>query len=233
MNQLQQFFATILEKSGAVVDVLDPEGLEVLVPPAMQQALRLPEWARLGFGAELPVNAQRVGLESELMERMGALLGEHGRHTRRIFNPSNPPLNHPERIVEHHLALLNATYRLQEVKPAWSRYSILRFRYTAISDEKRDGVLDFGCNLANGATLDALLPELLAAMDTQQALPALPLGAQCPILWQPRQVLEMLPRALPPRIDHLLGTFFKGMTLARNVISNDCWRTTLICVARR
>jgi hypothetical protein len=211
LNQLQQFVATLLEKTGAVVEVIEPEGLEVLAPPPLQQALQLPEWARLGFGAELPAQAQRVSLESDWMERLAGLLGEHGRWTRRVLNPDNPPPGSPERILQHSLELLNATYRLQGVQPAWTCYQILRFRYTAISDEKRDGILELGFNLANGATLDGMLPDLLAGSEALEALPEPPAGTVFSLPWERPQFTAILERSLPPRVRHQLEPFFKGM----------------------
>jgi hypothetical protein len=220
MNQLQQFFATLLEASGAAVEVIDPEGLEVLAPLAVQRALDLPEWARLGFGAELPDNAHRVTLESQMMERVSALLGEHGRHARRILAPGNPPLANPERILEQNLHLLNATYRLEGVAPAWTCYQILSFGYTAISDEKRDGILEFGFNRANGATLDGMLPELLTSAEALASHPASPfdfaqdrpMPALPPLPWERQQFSAILERALPLRLRHHLQPFFKGMS---------------------
>jgi len=210
MTLLQQFFAELLEKSGAVLDVIEPEGLEVLAPPHVQQMLQLPELARLGFGAELPAAAQRVGLDSELMGRAGELLGQQGRHLRRIYRPENPPPNNPERMLLHTLELHNATYRLREVAPAWTCYVILRFRYTAVSDDKRDGVLDFGVNRGTGATVDDMLPELLLATQSLATLPALTVKLQFPP-WTQQHVQTMLERALPPRVHLKLEDFFKGM----------------------
>ena len=54
MGDLQQFVAELLEEHGAVVEPVDPEGLDVLVPPSVQRALDVPEVARFGFAAELP-----------------------------------------------------------------------------------------------------------------------------------------------------------------------------------
>jgi hypothetical protein len=212
MNQLQHFYGAVAEKYGAVVDAIDPEGLEVLAPPPLQQALRLPEWARLGFGAELPPQAQRVSLDTDLLERLEGLLGEHGRYVRRVLVPDNPPPGHPERVLEHTLELPNAVYRLRDVAPTWTRYLILRFRYTAISDEKRDGILDFGVNLANGATLDGMLPALLSAAELQSSSPTMALPALPAPAW-PRDFLPtLLARALPPRLDRQLESFLAGMT---------------------
>jgi hypothetical protein len=52
MSDLRQFVAEVLERRGAVVEVLGPDQLEVLAPAALQQQLGWPELARLGFGTQ-------------------------------------------------------------------------------------------------------------------------------------------------------------------------------------
>ncbi len=211
MNPLQQFVAELLEQEGAVVEPIEPEGLEVLAPAPLQQALRLPELARLGFGAELPADAQRVSLESDWMERLAGLLAERGRRLEWIVAMDNPAPGSPERILQHGLDLLNATYRLQGVEPAWTRYLILRFRYAAVSDEKRDGILELGFNLANGATLDELLAGLVAGAMELEPLAAPPTGVDLPSTWQPQRLQPILERALAQRVGRQLEPFLKGM----------------------
>ncbi|MBI2841789.1 MAG: hypothetical protein HYX78_00145 [Armatimonadetes bacterium] len=234
MNQLQSFEKVVLEKHGAVVEIIDPEGLEVLAPPSVQQALRIPEWVRLGFGAELPPDAQRVSLDVELLERLGSLLDEHGRYTRLVLMPDNPAPGHPDRILEQTLALQNAVYRLRDVQPAWTRYLILRFRFSAISDEKHEGLLDFGYNTANGATVDGMLPELLngvkahldrAGHADRLGFPLIgtglssdgagfPLdgpGFEIPAPQSMRLSPESLERVLTPRLSLRLDAFIAGM----------------------
>ncbi len=143
---------------------------------------------------------------------IGGLLGERGRQARRILSPSNPPLADPERVLEQNLDLRNATYRLDGVTPAWTCYEILSFRYTAISDEKRDGIVHFGLNRANGAAIDGMLSDLLAGAE---ALPSQPLATAPlipPLPWDRGQFTALLGRALPPRVRHQLAAFLGGMT---------------------
>ncbi len=211
MNPLQQFVTELLEQEGAVVEPIEPEGLEVLAPASLQQSLRLPELARLGFGAELPADAQRVSLESDWMERLAGLLEERGRWLEWIVAVDNPAPSSPERILQHGLELLNATYRLQGVEPAWTRYLILRFRYAAVSDEKRDGILELGFNLANGATLDELLAGLVAGAMELEPLAAAPTGVDLPSTWPAQRLQPILERALAQRVGRQLEPFLKGM----------------------
>ena len=79
-----------------------------------------------------------------------------------------PPLNAPERIVEHTVQLPNATWRLIGVRPAWTRYLLLTFRCTALSDEKRDSEIGSRA-YRNGLDGQARLDEsgILAAVYRQ------------------------------------------------------------------
>ena len=158
MNPLPELVGELLSLEGALVEPVEPEGLEVLAPDALQRALDLPEWSRLGFGAELPEGARRLSLESEWLGRLGNLLGDGGRTLTRTLPASRAAPGDPERLLHHGLTLTNATYRLREVRPAWTRYLVFTFRYAAVSDEKREGLLLFGLNTTNGATLDEWSP---------------------------------------------------------------------------
>ena len=210
MNPLQRFAAGLLELQGAAVEPLEPEGLEVLTPPELQEELQLPELARLGFGVELPPEARRVGLESDWLERLAGLLGEHGRWQRlAIGTEAQASAGDPERILRHGLELLNATYRLKSVEPAWTRYLVLVFRYSALSDEKREGIVWLGLNLNNGATLDAMLERLLdeLANAPRGEVPA----AALPEPWTGERLIRVVQRALPGRIEQVLAPFVRGL----------------------
>src|ERR1700730_16073683 len=79
MSELREFVADLLERRGAAIEALDPDGLEVLAPVPLRQAMGWPELARLGFGAERSQGAIAIGLEGDWLERFGALLADEGR----------------------------------------------------------------------------------------------------------------------------------------------------------
>ena len=212
MSELQQFVAELLEERGAAVEPVEPEGLDVLAPPDVRETLGLPEIARLGFAAELPPGARRVGLEPDWLDRLGRLLGERGRSSRLVIEQDLPALSSPERMVEHALQLQNATWRLVGVRPAWTRYLLLTFRCTALSDEKRDSVLRLGINLANGSTLDGMLDRLWQHLEEPGIEPGrAPPETALPAPWEAAVLAERLERMLPVRVQGRLDPFIGSM----------------------
>ena len=122
MGRMQCFVASLLTQHGALVEPVEPEGLEVLAPLPVQQALGLNELSRLGFSATLPDGAERVGIESDWLDRCGQSIGERGRYMRLVLRSEAPAPSDPQRVLEHALVLDNASIRLVDVVPGWTRY---------------------------------------------------------------------------------------------------------------
>ncbi|MGH6815478.1 MAG: hypothetical protein ACREC6_07230 [Hyphomicrobiaceae bacterium] len=162
MGELRDFVAEMLDRHGAAVEAIEPDGLEVLAPEPVREALGWPELARLGFGAQRPEQAIAIGLEGDWLERFGTLLGARGRWAERHVIPQGAVAapGDPQRILEHTLSLPNAIWRFQSVTPAVARCLMLAFRYTAVSDEKREGLVWLGFNLATGAAVGNILTQL-------------------------------------------------------------------------
>ncbi len=236
-NRFRNFAARLLEHEGALVEPIEPEGLEAMLPENLQQALRASEFLRLGFAAELPEAAERASLESDWLERFGELLGERGRRLKFAVSATVPPPGHIERTVEHNAVLQNAVYRLAQIEPAWTRYLIFIFRYTAISDEKREGIFKFGFNLINASAIDPMVDQLLAMALDEGATEAVtkPASAQLPVDWTDERLKRAVIRAMPARVREHLSYFVQGMQrrldrdLARvheyfNDLREESWR---------
>ena len=119
MTALRDFVADLMERRGAAVETVEPDGLAVVAPPEVRTALGWPELARLSFGAETRAGARRIGIEGEWLERFGALLDVHGRYAQRQMTCDPPPvLGNPERLLSHALDLPNAVWRFQGQRPA-------------------------------------------------------------------------------------------------------------------
>ena len=156
MGALRDFVADMLASEGAEIEPVEPDGLDVLAPEPLRAILGWPEFARLGFGATLPAGAMAIGLEGDWLDRFGGLLGERGRFAERQLDAGNVAApGDPERLLERALDLPNAVWRLRDAKPAWTRCLLLAFRYTATSDEKREGIVWLCVNQGTGAILDS------------------------------------------------------------------------------
>ncbi len=165
MSELRSFVADFLEAEGATVDFSGEEALDVLPSGPVCAAFGWPEdLVQLGFGASRPLGTVPIGLEGDWLHRFGKLLGARGQvGVRQLPRPETPTPNSPERLIERALQLPNAIWRLVGQSQTWTRCLLLAFRYTATSDEKREGVIWIGFNLGTGATLDATLLARLRA----------------------------------------------------------------------
>ncbi|HWF93333.1 MAG TPA: hypothetical protein VG291_00075 [Xanthobacteraceae bacterium] len=166
MSELRDFVADLLESKGAVIEALDPEALDVLAPAPMQKAMGWPELARLGFGTERAHGAIPIGLEGDWLDRFGALLGDEGRWSAREVRPAVAVAapSDPERLLGRTLDLPNAVWRFQSMAATTTRCLLLGFRYTAVSDEKREGLIWLGFNLGTGAVVNDILARLRPAL---------------------------------------------------------------------
>ena len=162
MSDLQAFVADLLERRGAAVEAVDSHELAVLAPGHVRKSMGWPELSRLSFGTERSRDAIPIGLEGDWVDRFAALLGDEGRWGMREVSPANgmPPLSDPQRVLDRALDLPNAVWRFQGSTATLARCLILAFRYTAMSDDKREGLIWLGFNTGTGAVISDLVPLL-------------------------------------------------------------------------
>jgi hypothetical protein len=138
MIDFRDITARVLAAEGTIVEEIDPDGLEMVVPERIRAVLSLPEWCRPGFGVVLPEKAARVSLESDWPDRLERILGSRGRVFSAALVEEFLPLSAAEleRRVRHSLVLENATLRVLGGEQALTRYPLLIFRVTCSSEEK-------------------------------------------------------------------------------------------------
>ena len=215
---MQGFVADLLTQGGALVEPIEPEGLAVMAPPAMQGMLGVDEFCRFGFGATLPAGAQRVGIESDWLSRFEGVMAQRGRWSRQVICPPTRKAPDAGPLLDRELVLDNATCRLLDAAPAWTRYLVLEFRFTALSDEKREGTRSLAINLATGAIVDALSERLepSAGLDDDTTPPD---DSALPADWERGRLIDRIRRALPWRVESALAPFVTGLRrrLARDL----------------
>jgi hypothetical protein len=204
MSELQDFVAGILECEGAVAEACAPDRLDVLSPPALQKLMGWRELERLDFGAEHTAGSIRIGLEGDWLARFGSLLDGKGQWAeRQLASPAAPTgPNDPEHMLGRALDLPNAVWRLQGQRAAMARLLVLAFRYSAVSDEKREGLIWVGFNQSTGAVIDGVAARLLPGVlrETEWQAPDV---AACEAAG-PRWETQALEARLRPLLDHRL-----------------------------
>lgn len=224
MGELQEFVADLVARNGAAVEPLGPDELEVLSPPLVQQSLGWPELARVGFGPHRSDGVIPVGLEGDWMERLAVLLHDQGRWSERevqleeVAAPSDP-----QRVLDRALILPNAICRLQGVAETRTRCLILTFRYTAVSDEKREGLISLGINTGTGAVINDFLPELRPMLEqmpvrgTPNPATVLAAGPR----WRSAAIEARLRPLIDRQVREELEPFLRAM---RRRLARDCQR---------
>jgi hypothetical protein len=210
-DRLRAFVGTVLTRAGALVETVAPDVVEVLAPAAVRDALALPELSRLGFGAAPPPGVRRVGIESDWLDRFDRLFEQRGRTLRRVLCPELRLPAEPENVLAHELALDNATHRLLGVAPAWTRYLLFVCRYAAVSEEKREGLLSLGLNLATGALPDAVLTGVMPWLEGAEDDAPMPSAEALPAVWEASRIEDTLARAITPRLEAALAPFLKTL----------------------
>lgn len=214
MSDLRDMLAKTLVAQGALVEPIHPDGLEILAPPHVQEALSLPEWSRVGFGTVLPEKAVRVSFESEWAQRLVRLLGDRGRHVTLDLQTSAPapPAADLERELRRALVLENATFRLSDVTLAVTCYFLLVFHVISTSDEKREDIVHLCLNESNGTLADRSTGLLLRKLREDSAfIGAGPTQPELPLRLSQQRVRELAGRLLPAKVRALLIPFLTGM----------------------
>ncbi|MBI4455892.1 MAG: hypothetical protein HY644_08340 [Acidobacteria bacterium] len=214
MRSLREVTADVLTLAGAVVEAAAPEGLEVVAPMEVRQALSIPEWSLLGFGTELPYGARRVALEPDGIFGLRRLIQDRGRYLRMWLQPeiSAKPPRDLEQWIAQQITLENATFRVREVTPAKTRYLLLSFRLAVVSDEKAEDLIQLCVNESNLAIADSMVEPLLKRLAEGNGWNLVD-GSDfdLPPPWSARRVEEYSTKVLPPRVKLRLAPFLAGM----------------------
>lgn len=151
MNRgLQEVIAGILTYSGAVVEKRAGGEMEVVVPPEVSQALRIPEYATLAFtfdGAQS--DAVYASYDSDLFASIKNLLGNKGAVAFASVEHYIPKMEKAAAQIVGRSFFENATFRPDFTETSDITYLLVFFRYTALSDEKHEGIVPVLMNCMN------------------------------------------------------------------------------------
>jgi hypothetical protein len=220
-EMLRELVAGVIAQSGGVVEPAGTLGLDFVAPEPVQRSLLLPEFGRLSFGPDSVSGAERVSFESDWIERLEALMGDRGKLGRAVVQVDVPHLSNPSRILEHGFVLNNAVYRLIDTAPVSTLYLLLAFRYTAVSDEKRTGIVELLLNLGTGSTpfdFIAQIREAVYQCGTLHPDDAARFSGSLSARWSSDSIAKAIRTALAGEISRDLSPFVAGM---RRRLSRD------------
>jgi len=212
MSDLKSFFSRMLTAKDAIVEPIEPDGINLLLPRSLQQSLKLPEFCRLGFGPITPDNAEKVTLNTDYLECAGEILGNDGRFLSLSYNgqssykwPSNPDL-----LLQKNMGLTNAAYRLKDTKKTTTSYLLLTCKAVAISDEKREDVLHLCINEGSGCVAEAMENRLISyvrSISNKDYMKAEKIDATLPL----QKVAELAIKQLPVLVEKKFAPFLSAM----------------------
>ncbi len=144
----------ILTHNGAIVEKMDDGCLEALCPDSLSTALGLGEHAVLCFAYDKAENgAIYASYDSELFKALSGLLKGKGEFSVGSFKSSLPNTEKLLKNIHESVALNNATFRMEKTEIKNISYLLCYFRYTAISDEKQEGIMQVLINELNLSTM--------------------------------------------------------------------------------
>ncbi|MGH7833030.1 MAG: hypothetical protein ACREQK_05255 [Candidatus Binatia bacterium] len=138
ISPLSDFTARLLTESGAVVEP-SGEGLEVLLPAEVAGALEIPEHVKLSFlgGSSEGIS---VSYDSEVLKRMARLVGNRGMFSTVGLAPSSLRLEKIEDRLDEKVAFHNAVFQVDRKEERLISYLLGFSKYSALSDDRQEGV---------------------------------------------------------------------------------------------
>lgn len=191
-HTFQRAGAQILTLSEGVVEQSDGDSLDVLLPPAVAKKLGVPEEARLRVttpadipdvpspgvaipgvsGPHGPGRAAHVlTYSAETLEKLSSLIGVRGtlqeRYARRLY------LKHEGigSAVTGYFSPLNGLGNVKSSRMQTVSYLICNAQYTALSDERKEGVVETALNEFTGRPVEDVCAMLRQAETAQASLP--------------------------------------------------------------
>mgnify|MGYP001567648673 FL=1 len=144
----------ILTYNGAIVEKMNDGCLEALCPDSLSITLGLGEHAVLCFAYDKAENgAIYASYDSELFKALSGLVKGKGEFSVGSFKSSLPNTEKLLKNIHENVALNNATFRMEKTDIKNISYLLCYFRYTAISDEKQEGIMQVLINELNLSTM--------------------------------------------------------------------------------
>lgn len=160
MANLFNFTKEILKRNGALVEEKGGD-IEAVFPAPLADLLGVKEYGNFVFSSEKK-NGTYVSFDSKIFAKMKELLPNNkGRFSVAAFPPSKLHADKIKKKIESRIILNNAVFKISEEGEKPILYLLAFFKFTALSDERQEGIMPI---LINEFNLSA------KKLDTEQAL---------------------------------------------------------------
>lgn len=157
--------AAYAARAGALVDVGDT-AVEILAPPPLAAALGVRAHGRYAAVAGPDADPAWVGFGSPILERLLDVVTRDVPWSAQRWTPALPVRDSAARAAVERFVLRNAVFDLQSVVVGHAWRVAVFARYTAVADDRRDGLVDTAVALTSGAEV----PHFWAALPARGEL---------------------------------------------------------------
>lgn len=169
---LPEVVANILTLEGGITVHSDEGTLEYLLPSAISERLRVPEYGKIVFSYDSSGDAIIPGhYNSELFRSLEKLLWEKGKISSAVCVPVTPSVEKMARVVSSSIGFSNATFRHGMIKQGIIPYALFLSKYMALSDDKKEGlcaVLINRLNLSSVFLSEDMLSRVIDSLEPFQ-----------------------------------------------------------------
>lgn len=157
MNKsLPDVVGDILEYYGAVVNKADDDSMEFIVTVPLAKTLNIPEYGKLSFTYNMSLgNAIPASYDSDLFTAIKKIFSG-GKLTRVNYSSVIPGADKLAKGISERINFSNAAFSLNKVETAKVVYLLILFKYTALSDDKKEGFFHL---LINGLNFSTVLSD--------------------------------------------------------------------------
>lgn len=149
-RSVSDFFIDLLEHSGSAIEKMDDGVLDALLTPEASKILEIPEYSRLCFSYDAAQGKNiYASYDSELFKTSVRLLEGRGGYALGLYEAPGQNVSKLVHVVEGRLSFHNAVFRLEKTEIRKIPYLLAVFRYTALSDEKHEGIVSVLLNTEN------------------------------------------------------------------------------------
>ncbi len=139
MIDLYNFTIEFLKRNGAITEEKNGT-LETVLPVDLAKILKIKEYSGIVFSSD-EKNGQLMSFDSELFKKLPKVFGEKGKFT--VVSAPMPHI-HIEKLkkrITDKIVFQNAVFSIGENEEKTVSYLLIFLKFTAFSDERREGVI--------------------------------------------------------------------------------------------